>query len=357
MLTSCAGRGLTKISPNVELPRELADQFEVKEIGTAEEVAPKHIIPAAKPSASSVVKSRKVGGVGPWVLGPLELPQGNITAKNFQWPYRRPTFDPIQMDEELTYEIGYFGVSAGDVRMQVLPFKTVNRRKVYHFKAKVETSTVFNLVYRINDYLESFVDYDGLFSHRYHIVMDESKQTRDGLELYDNIQAKAYYWNRSRNKDKGYREEKVFNPITRFSQDALSIFYYMRLIPLEVGQRMKVPAVADGKEWLLDGEVLRKEEIYTRGAGYTKAWVIKPTIRRAGKDQKKGDILLYLADTPERYPLKLEAKVKVGTIVMTLTKVKKGRELNATDDLGVEAAEAAGADGVIMPSPSASPSP
>jgi hypothetical protein len=346
---SCASRGPTKISPEVVLPKEFADQFEVRNVEDTSRA------PLTEAERKAQLKKKSKKGVGPWVLGPLELPGGKITPKNFQWPYRRPTKDPIQMGEELTYNISYFGVSAGELKLTVLPFKMINQRKVYHFRAKVESSKVFNLVYRLNDYIESFLDYEGLFSHRYHMVMDESHQTRDALELYDSVKGQTFYWNRWNHKDKGYQEQKELQPMTRFPQDAISIMYYMRLVPLEVGQKLSIPAAMEGKSWVLAGEVLRREEIGSP-MGAVNAFVIKPVIMREGKDQKKGDILFYVADTESRYPIRLEAKVKIGTVVMELSRIETGVPIDANQPVA-PIADAPATESPVEAKPLPSPAP
>ena len=85
---------------------------------------------------------------------------------------------------------------------------------------------MFSLFYRLDDMVETFMDFDGLFSHRFHIALDESKQARDSLELYDSVKAQTFYWNKWNRRDAGYVETKEFDPIMPFPQDSLSALYF-----------------------------------------------------------------------------------------------------------------------------------
>ncbi|MBH9751110.1 DUF3108 domain-containing protein, partial [Clostridioides difficile] len=74
--------------------------------------------------------------------------------------------------------------TAGQLELDVLPEKVVADRPTYHFRAVASSTSVFSLFYRVNDVAESFMDTTGLFSHKFSLKLDESKQTRDVLELY-----------------------------------------------------------------------------------------------------------------------------------------------------------------------------
>ena len=171
--------------------------------------------------------------------------------------------------------------------------------------------------------VETFIDYEGIFSHRFHIVLDETKQARDALELYDQEKAETFYWNRWNHKERGYTETKEFDPVPRFAQDSLSVLYFLRAVPLPDGAVVTVPVVSEGKSWEAVVTVVRREAMRTP-MGKVMTVVVKPETRYQGVLKKQGDSFLWMTDDDRRVPVRLEAKVKVGTVVANLTDFQPG---------------------------------
>lgn len=327
ILHGCASRTLTKHTDSTglkqEIPQEMQDKFEVKEAAPAPAPQPtlKPVVAEAPVGPGKRKKRRKKGKEPEPVAAPAPAP--TPAGPGFAYPSRRPAKDPVWVGERTVYEVSYFGVSAGDFILDVLPFKTINNRKVYHIKGNALSSKVFSLFYRLNDSVESYLDYEGLFSHRFHLILDESKQTRDALELYDSEKAQTFYWNRWDHKDRGFSEVKETKEITPFSQDSLSALYYLRMIPLADGSVTTFPVVSEGNTWEAVVSVIRREEIDTP-MGRMKTVVVKPETRFRGILQKKGDSFIWLTDDDRRWVVRLEAQVKIGTVVARLREVQPG---------------------------------
>lgn len=283
------------------LPKEISDEmrekFEVKDAPFSSQTAAGEV---------GKKKKRRKGRTGPYII-----------------PNRRPETDPLQIGEKHVFEITYFGVVAGDFTMDILPFKMIGDRRVYHIRGNAVSSSLFSIFYRLNDIVETFIDYDGVFSHRFHILLDESKQTRDSVELFDSEKRQTFYWNRWNHKERGYSESKEFAPIQPFSQDSLSALFYLRTIPLPTGAVITFPVVSEGKAWEAVVTVLRRETVETP-VGPVQAVVLKPETRYQGILKKQGDSFLWLTDDSNRYILRLEAKVKIGTVVAKLKSVQAG---------------------------------
>jgi hypothetical protein len=326
-----------------ELPPEYQEKFEIRDAGDVVTPAPQ---PSASPSPSPTPrpkpakpprKPRRARGKHPAPevspssapgLNPSPIPAAQATAPDeavpsFAWPHRRPAREYFWVGEKLTYDITYFGMVAGDFTTEVLPLKVINNRKVYHARGTAKSSSVFSLFYKLNDSLETFFDYEGLFSHRFHILLDESKQSRDSLELYDSEKAQTYYWNRWNHKTRGYTETKDFFPIRPFPQDSFSALFYLRTLPLKTGEVYTFPVVSEGKTWDAVVTVVGRGEMDTP-VGRLKVIKLKPETKYQGILQKRGDSYLWLSDDDRRFLVRLEAKVKIGTVVGQLKKIEYG---------------------------------
>jgi hypothetical protein len=326
LVAGCASGTLGKVSGTDQLPKELSpdqvQKFEVMDQTSKPEPLPSPA-PEAKPVSKRHRKRKHRRRPPKTEVASDEVQAGGARAAPLEYPSRRPEKEPIWIGEKLSYNVSYFGVSAGDFVLESLPHKSIAGREVYHIKGTAVTSKVFNLFYRLNDTVETFIDYQGLFSHRFHIILDESKQARDALELYDSEKAQTFYWNRWNHKERGYTETKEFDPIPRFSQDSLSVLYYLRTVPLPAGAVLTVPVVSEGKSWEAVVTVIRRELMSTP-MGRVMTVVLKPETRYQGVLKKSGDSFLWLTDDERRVPVRLEAKVKIGTVVANLTAFEPG---------------------------------
>jgi hypothetical protein len=341
LLVGCAGGSLGRVGGDnalpKELPNEMKEKFEVRDAPVAPETSDSAkvaktelVLSTPSPTPSSLVPAPKLKKKST----PAKAAAASFTSATssasvgvpspVQYPNRRPQRDPIWMGEKQVYEITYFGMAAGDFTLQILPHKIVANRKVYHVRGTAVSSKVFSLFYRINDQIETFVDYEGLFSHRFHILLDETKQTRDSLELYDSEKLQTFYWNRWNRKEKGYVESKEFFPIPQFPQDSLSALYYLRSRDLPDGAVITFPVVNEGKSWEAVVTVLRREMVDSP-MGRIRAIVLKPETKYQGVLQKKGDSFVWLSDDDRRILLRLEAKVRIGTVAAQLKSLEPGQ--------------------------------
>jgi hypothetical protein len=328
-LVGCAGT-LGRIGGGTELPtdlpKEMQDRFAIKDVPV---VPTPTLDPTPTPMSAPVLvtdappkkekgKKKKKGK-----HGKNAEPVAQASPEPVVIPDRRPGKDPIWIGEKATYSITYFGMEAGLFTLEALPYKQIDGRKVYHVKGTAESSKIFNLFYRINDSVETFFDFQGLYSHRFHLLLDESKQSRDALELNDSMKAQTFYWNRWKHVEKEYVETKEFKPIPRFPQDSLSALYYLRTVPLPPDSVVTFPVVSEGNMWEAVVTVVRREMLDTP-LGRVQTVVLKPETKYQGILQKRGDSFLWLTDDDRRHLVRLEAKVKIGTVAAELKRLEPG---------------------------------
>jgi hypothetical protein len=339
-LTACAGptRNPPPLASNKDLgvPDKLADQFEAHDVGTAPVPAPK----APEPPPSEPVKETKKGKKGKKekVAKGTRGKKGDKAAKDSSAPAaampaeipNRWSMAPFFKEGERTvFDITYFGATAGQLELDVLPEKVVADRPTFHFRAIASSTSVFSLFYRVNDVAESFMDTTGLFSHKFSIKLDESRQTRDVLELYDQSKRKAYYWSKWNMSGKPEQDDKSEIDLVPFTQDGLSSFFYVRTLPLELGKSYEFPVVNNGKLRTVRVTAVRKENLTTR-MGEFPTIVVKPEVVLDGVMQSYGDSFMWVSDDKDRQILKIDAKIKVGSVIAYLRERSFGNSAEAS---------------------------
>lgn len=236
---------------------------------------------------------------------------------------RRPVIDPFRAGEKVTLALTYFNVAAGYLDLGVKPFVEVNEQKAYHFYAHVKSSNVFSYFYSVNDTAETFVDYETLRPQTLEIHVKESKQLNEIRTFFDWKKKQAKYWSKKVNDDKEEETKKLAWEIENYAQNVISAAFYLRVFQLEPGKDLEFRVADAGKNLIFKGKVLRRETIDTE-LGELKTIVVKPEIEQDGIFKPVGDIFLWLTDDDRKFIVKIEAKIKIGTIIGKLKAIEKG---------------------------------
>lgn len=236
---------------------------------------------------------------------------------------RRPKVDPFWVGEKVVHEVSYFSTKAGELEMSVKPFAQVNGKRSYHFKIAIKTASIFDMFYSVDDYVTTLVDFESLVPSVFTLHVKESKQLREARFFLDDKTKKARYWEKKVTKENGPEEKKLEWEVADYSQNVFSAIFYMRVFPWVVGKENAF-RVTDAEENLVfRGKAIRKEKIST-SAGKFDAIVIKPEIELRGKFKPVGDIFVWLSDDDRKYILRIESKIKIGTLVSEVVKIDPG---------------------------------
>lgn len=233
---------------------------------------------------------------------------------------RRPIVDPFRVGEEVIHDVNYFKVSAGELHFKVEPFVTVNERKAYAFKIAIKTSPLFSNFYSVDDTVDVFMDYQTLVPNVFQLHVTESGQLREAKMLFNDNDNTATYWEKKVSKKDGVEEKKQNWEILPFTQSVYSAIFYLRFFKWEVGKEYAFRVGNEKENLVFSGKALRKEVLETK-LGPMKAIVITPKIVLKNKFQPIGENLIWLSDDDHRYILRIEAKIKIGTLVSEVTEI------------------------------------
>ena len=238
---------------------------------------------------------------------------------------RRPIEDPFRPGEHSILELTYFNVVAGTLDIGIKPMVEVNGQKAYHLEVAAKTNSFFNHVYGVDDLATTYLSYDELIPVNLQITLTETKQLAEARTFFDWKAMKASYWQKRVTKDNGEESKKLEWAIKEYSQNVISASFYMRTFKYEVGKKLAFRVADEGKNIVFTGEVLRKEKLETP-AGELNTIVMKPHITVDGVFTPVGDVLVWLTDDDRKFIVRLETKIKIGTIVAKLKSLDKGQE-------------------------------
>jgi hypothetical protein len=237
---------------------------------------------------------------------------------------RRPAVDPFQVGEKLTLEVSYFGVSGGEMVLEVRPFVRVNGRKSYHLVGTAKSNSVFSMFYAVDDWFETFIDYQTLVPSSYALHVKESKQLRETRCLFDWTKMQATFWDKRIDVEQKVEERKFEWAIPMYSQNIFTAAHYLRNFQLKPGKTLAFVVAHEKENLTITGEVLRREKLQTP-IGELNTVVLKPKIELNGVFKPVGDVFVWLTDDDRKYIVRIESKIKIGTVVASLVNIQPGR--------------------------------
>lgn len=234
---------------------------------------------------------------------------------------RRPTVDPFKPDEKIVFFISYFGVKAGELTLETLPYVEVNGKKSYHFIIRIKSYSFFDRLYAVDDWAETFLDFQNLTPYNLAVHVKESKQLKESRSVYDFTHHEASFWEKQITKEKGEKNKKLTWTIEDFSQNVLSAIYYVRTFTFRKGKVVLFRIADAGKNILFRAEVVREEKL-THEKSELNTFVLKLDFKQDGFFQKTGDVFLWLTQDERKFPVRIESKIKIGTLVGALKELK-----------------------------------
>ena len=237
---------------------------------------------------------------------------------------RRPKVDPFRPGEKITFSVTYFNIVAGDLSLKVLPYKIVNGKKAYDFTIDAESNKAFSLFYSVEDFAETFVDFESLNPITYSIDMHESAQQKETKVFFDSHKNEATLWEKVIHRGHSHGQERKLQwAIDPYTQNVISAIFYLRTFTLSPGKKLAFRVSDNGKNYIFNGEVLRRETLHTK-AGDFKTIVVQPSFHLAGRFQPTGENYIWLTDDDRKFPVKIECKIKIGSLIAKLKGLDKG---------------------------------
>ncbi|MFQ5454230.1 MAG: DUF3108 domain-containing protein, partial [Candidatus Zixiibacteriota bacterium] len=172
------------------------------------------------------------------------------------------------------------------------------------------SNSFFSTFYEVDDRVESIVDARGIFSWRFEKRLREGKYQADKEYIFDQHQNLAFY-----GKD-------TFE-VSGYVHDALSSLYYIRTQNLEIGKSIYLENFSNGKKYLLEVKVLKRETINVP-AGNFDCIVVEPLLQSVGVFKHQGSLTVWLTDDKLKMPVLMKSKVLVGSISAELTDYQLG---------------------------------
>ncbi|MHB8770788.1 MAG: DUF3108 domain-containing protein [Syntrophales bacterium] len=215
----------------------------------------------------------------------------------------KPPFSP---GETLTYEGRWGPIPAGEVSLEVLPGERLGGEEASHFAMTTRTNAAVDLLYKIRERQESYVDARMTRSLLYK-KRTEGKHPRDVVVNFD--------WDRGEAVRSNFGEKSPPIRILPGSFDPLALLYILRLQELKENSVIELPVTDGDTNYRVKVTVGGRDVLDIRGKQYH-AFEVVPDMERLEGVVKKSDnpeMRVWYSADERKIPLRIRSKVGIVT--------------------------------------------
>jgi hypothetical protein len=233
------------------------------------------------------------------------------TTASAQLPRPQQTFEQraFAAGERLVYAVSYLGIRGGTLVMEVQDTPALNGRPMFKYRTKAISQQPVTTFFPVDDRMVSIVDAETLLPYHLSFHKKEGKKQTDLDVTFDHAAGAA-------TTIKDGREETT--PIPPSTQHAFSALYYLRsLSSVTMGDQLTITVHHEKKNYPVQAKVEAMEEL-TGIWGRKRALRVVVTMPYTGIWLNAGNMVVWVSDTSAHVPLKIRAKMVIGSITADL---------------------------------------
>ena len=220
---------------------------------------------------------------------------------------------PWMKGEKLTYDLCWGPITAGTATLEVRPTKDGKTE----FYSLAHDNGVLKKLYPVADTVYTRVRNKGLMTEVFRKTLHEGSYHNKSVIRFDRKGEKAWLSDTvfldPPEKRRVKRSADTAVAIQGMEHSIISAFYWVRTMPLAVGDTSRFAAVSGKKRYELKVLVHGKEELKT-AIGKVKTVKVEPVLDGDGIFNSKGRIFIWLTDDDKRVPVLMQCEIALGSI-------------------------------------------
>jgi hypothetical protein len=213
----------------------------------------------------------------------------------------------FSVGERLQYDAKFSFLNLGTMTLEVKDTLTYEDVHCYHISSVLTSAGGLRWLFSINDTLEVFTSSDDLLPYVFRERINESGYRRTSDLFFDRD---SHYVN--------YNDSLIINT-TAETRDILSFWYYLRGVPLQLGDTILVD-VHNARENHNVRCIVQKREMVRTKAGDYETILVEPQTEGKGIFGAKGGMQIWYSEE-DRIPVQIRASMKFGTVLFKLKEV------------------------------------
>ncbi|MBS7272876.1 MAG: DUF3108 domain-containing protein [Fibrobacter sp.] len=227
---------------------------------------------------------------------------------------------PWMKGERLTFSLGWGFITAGTATLEVKPIAGGKTEFLTHATG----NKTINRIYPVYDTVYTRVRNKGLMTEVFRKRLHEGTFHNTSVIRFDRKGEKAWlsdtvFTDMKARKVKRSADTAV--AIQGMEHSIMSAFYYVRTMPLTVGDTSRFSAVSGKKRYDLKVLVHGKETVESV-LGKVPCIKVEPVLDGDGIFVSKGRIFIWLTDDDRRIPVLMECEIALGSVKAKLLEAK-----------------------------------
>jgi len=208
--------------------------------------------------------------------------------------------------ERLQYDAKFGILNIGGASLEVAGLDTLRGSEALHIRFVIDGG---NFLYQLHNEWDSWVALPDFTSRRF--VQDHNEGGRTYHNAYDIYPDSGFY-----------RQEGVDSvlPTSALPLDDAAFFYFVRTVPLEVGQRYEFDRYFKPDRNPVVLEVVGRDTVDVP-AGRFDCLVVRPLIKGGGIFREKADGRLWITNDDRRLVVQIKSRFYFGSLTFRLTKI------------------------------------
>ena len=231
-----------------------------------------------------------------------------ILLGNITFSQKKSSIYDSSINKKFNYQLEFENIAAGNASISITEILS-NEAKILRLKSKIKTNRFLDFFYKIRDEINIDMNYndfsllevhnkirEGKYKKNYHAIVD-----RESMEIITKENRQTI-------------STKIYSP--------LSIIFSLRDKVLQNDDMYHYQVYSSEKLKDINISVIGRENVRTP-YGLYKAIVLSPqSINGKSAIKNKGDMKIWLTDDERRLPLKIEIKLKHGSILLLLDDIE-----------------------------------
>lgn len=218
--------------------------------------------------------------------------------------------------ERLEFSVEYGILKAGTATLAVTGPEQYNGLLAYRISATAQSNPAFSTFFEVNDLNEAYLDIVQFHTLRFFKNLHEGDFRYQEEVLFDQDAGMVYYPEET-------DSSLMSMEIPAHALDVLSCLYFVRTLPLEVGNTYYVDSHIDNDNYPLKIVVYERDHIRVP-AGEFDCIMVQPELRSQGLFDQQGEIWVWLTDDDRHMPVLMRSAIVIGEIVCVLEEYTTG---------------------------------
>jgi hypothetical protein len=246
----------------------------------------------------------------------------NVAVSSDVW--RQVPNTAFQAGEDLFFVIRWGVLTGGHSTLAVHGIDRINDRPAYHIVEDTHSSGFVDTFYPVHDRNDAWLDTESMTTLHYEKRIREGRYRIEQIVQLDQVNHR--YRVDSHRFDKG-TTEFMEGDLTPNVLDVLGSLYYVRTLPLEVGQTYSIDVYDGGKVWPLVVNIKKRVKVSVP-AGKFDCFIVEPLLREPGIFVSKGKKLeVWLTADKYHMPVLMRSEIIIGHVSAELVSYHRLNDL------------------------------